>query len=88
METPNFDAMSQDELRAFWSKWHITTQRKSIKVTGDRADAREIMEVMACYAINKSCAIGLRLEGKIETALKYEQDCDLAYGRLPEDVRW
>lgn len=66
MDTPNFDAMSQEELRTFWGKWHITTKKEASTVTGDRKDARQIMETLACYAINKSCAMGLRLEGKID----------------------
>lgn len=88
METPNFDAMTQDDLRNYWAKWHVTTRKKAIEVTGVRKDARQIMETLACYAINKSCAMGLRLEGKIEQALSYEQACDLQYEQLPEDVRW
>lgn len=88
MDTPNFDAMSRDELRDFWGKWHVTTKKKAVVVTGERKDARQIMETLTCYAINKSCAIGLRLEGEIERATRYEEACELAYGRLPEDVRW
>jgi hypothetical protein len=88
MDTPNFDAMTQEELREFWTKWHITTKKKAIVVTGERKDARQIMETLACYAINKSCAMGHRLAGRIEQAMAYERDCELAYGRLPEDVRW
>jgi len=87
-EIPNFDAMTQDELRSFWSRWHVTTRKKAATLVGDRSDARNIVEILACYAINKLCAVSLRLEGKIETAMKYEQDCQLAYERLPEDVRW
>jgi len=88
MDLPNFDAMSQDELRTFWGKWHITTKKRASAFTGDRKDARQIMEKLACYAINKSCAISLRLEGKIEQALTYEQACELQYEQLPEDVQW
>jgi len=88
MDIPNFDAMTPDELRAFWSKWHVTTKRNAVEFTGDRVDARQIMETLACYAINKSCAMRLRLEGRIATASGYEADCELAYNRLPVDVRW
>lgn len=88
MDTPNFDAMTQEGLRNFWAKWHVTTKKKASVVTGDRKDAKNIMEILATYAINKSCAMGLRLEGNINAALTYEHACELAYGRLPEDVRW
>jgi hypothetical protein len=88
MEIPNFDSMNQDELRSFWSKWHVTTRNKASEIVGNRSDAHKIVEVLACYALNKSIAIGLRLEGKISTAMKYEDDCQRAYERLPADVRW
>lgn len=88
MDTPNFDAMTQEELRDFWAKWHITTKKKAVVVTGERKDAKNIMEVLACYAINKASAIGLRLQGNINAAMTYEHACELCYGRLPEDVRW
>lgn len=87
-EIPNFDAMTQEELRAFWGKWHVTTQNKAVGLVGNRPDACKVVEVLATYAINKSTAMGLRLEGKIAEAVKYEADCDLAYERLPVDVRW
>jgi hypothetical protein len=46
------------------------------------------METLACYAINKCCAVGLRLEGNIDRAMKYETACQLRYDELPADVRW
>lgn len=88
MDIPNFDAMTQDDLRTFWSKWHGTTEKKAVELTGERKDARQITETLACYAINKSCAIGLRLDGKINQALGYESDCQRIYELLPADVRW
>jgi len=88
MEIPNFDAMNQEELRAFWSKWHVTTNRKAVEFLGARVDARTTMETLANYAINKSTAMGLRIEGRISEAMRYEEHCELAYDRLPADVRW
>jgi hypothetical protein len=88
METPNFDAMTVDELLEFWKKWHVTTKKKAVVFTGERKDAKSIMENLANYAINKSCAVKLRLEGDINGATIYEHSCQLCYDRLPEDVRW
>lgn len=88
MMIPNFDAMSQQELRDFWGKWHVTSKKKAVEFLGDRKDARKVMETLACYAINKSCAVGLRLEGSIERALTYERACEIQYEQLPVDVRW
>lgn len=89
METPNFDhAMTVDELREFWAKWHVTTKKKAVVFTGERKDAKKIMETLANYAINKSCAVDARLKGDITTATIYEHSCQLCYNRLPADVRW
>lgn len=88
METPNFDAMNQDELREFWAKWHRPSKKAAVEFVGVRKDARNIMEILANYAINKSCAVGARLEGDITTATIYEHSCQLCYDRLPADVRW
>ena len=88
MKTPNFDAMTVDELLEFWAKWHVTTKKKAVVFTGERKDAKKIMENLANYAINKSCAVKLRLEGDINAAIIYEHSCQLCYDRLPADVRW
>jgi hypothetical protein len=87
-QIPNFNTMTAEELRSFWSKWHVSTKTKAVTLVGNWPDARKIVETLACYAINKACAIHLRLEGNIARAEKYEEDCQLAYDRLPEDIRW
>jgi hypothetical protein len=88
LETLDFEAMSLLELRDFWGKWHVTTRKKAALFIGDRSDARKIMEELACYSINKACAVALRLEGSIEKAQIYEEACQLSYERLPKDVQW
>lgn len=40
------------------------------------------------YACNKSCAMKLRLEGKIKNALAYEHACEILYENLPDWARW
>ena len=88
MKTLNFDAMTVDELLEFWKTWHVTTKKKAVVFTGERKDAKKIMETLANYAINKSCAVRLRLEGDIVGASNYEHSCQLCYDSLPADVRW
>lgn len=88
MKTPNFDAMDPDELLEFWNKWHRPTKKAAVEFTGVRKDARKIMETLANYAVNKSCAVRLRVEGNINGATIYEHSCDLCYNQLPADVRW
>ena len=88
METPNFDAMSAEELREFWAKWHRPSKKAAVEFVGVRKDAKSIMENLANYAINKACAVDARLKGDITTATIYEHSCQLCYDRLPADVRW
>lgn len=86
---PNFDAMTEDELMKFWSKYHRPRRKDAEELIGDRRKGfTNIAADLANYACNKSVAMKLRLEGKIETALNYEQQCDRIYERLPEDLRW
>lgn len=82
-EAPNLDAMTHDELMAFWLKHqggraNLFTGRGSRTQTGN----------LACYASNKAVAMGCRLRGDISTALMYEGICDRIYDRLPEFARW
>ncbi len=85
---PNFDAMNEDELRAFWGIWHRASRAKAVTLVGVRKDAVKAVQTLANYAINKSVAVGCRLKGEIDSALCYEHACDLCYERLPVDLRW
>ncbi|MGW8177783.1 MAG: hypothetical protein ACWGQW_03200 [bacterium] len=40
------------------------------------------------YACNKSCAMGLRLDGKINNAFAYKHACEIIYKNLPDWARW
>ena len=40
------------------------------------------------YAQAKMTAIGHRLDGRITTAVGYEDSCDRQYDRMPEALRW
>jgi len=88
MEIPNFDAMNSDELREFWAKWHRPTKKAAVEFLGVRKDARSVMMNLAIYAINKSCAVELRLKGNVDGATIYEHCSQLCYDKLPADVRW
>ena len=86
---PNFDALTERELIAFWGRYHRASRKDAEALVGDRRKGfTTIAATLACYAIDKACAVGLRKEGKIAQAMTYEQGCDLAYDRLPEDLRW
>jgi hypothetical protein len=88
-QIPNFDAMTEAELMAFWSKYHRPTRNDAATLVGDRRKGFTVIATtLANYACNKACAISLRLKGEVERAQTYEHACDLSYSQLPEDLRW
>lgn len=90
MSVPNLDALSHNELTAFWVRHQGGRSRKEAEfLVGDRRKGYTIIAAqLANYAINKATAIDCRLRGDTQAALVYEQICDLIYERLPRDVRW
>lgn len=86
---PNFDAMTEAELRAFWSKYHRPTRKNAAALVGDRRKGYiGICHTLAVYAMSKGCAVRLRTVGEIARAMTYEHSCELRYNELPEDLRW
>lgn len=69
----NLDAMEESELA------EIQVKLKEIS-----AAVRE----MASYCEGKQYAMQSRKAGKIDYALRFEQSCDVVYGRLPDWARW
>jgi hypothetical protein len=88
LELPNFDAMTEAELMAFWSKWHTATRAQAVTLVGVRKSAPKLTHILANYACNKACAMGCRLKGDIIQALNYETICDRIYQSLPTDLKW
>jgi len=86
---PNFDAMSQAELMAFWDRYRRPTRKDAAGLIGDtRPGYTKICGALAAYACAKATAMHCRLEGKIQSAMVYESHCDLYYQELPEDLQW
>ena len=88
---PNLDAMPESELRAFWGKYHVASKKVAAELVGEEMlpkAAKTAAAILANYAINKACAVSLRLEGEISRAQAYEHACDLHYERIPSDLRW
>ena len=86
----NLDAIQdQKELRELWMRFKTHPVREGRLLFPDRPKGYVSATYdLANYAINKSVAIGCRLNGKIDTALKYEADCDLIYEGLPDYAKW
>lgn len=89
MNVPNFDAMTIDELRAFWREFdsNRTTTARKIFPYGNKGYVRAVKD-MANYAINKLTAMKCRQRGDIVNAQAYEDVCDKIYEGLPEYAKW
>lgn len=86
---PNFDAMTETELMAFWKRYHRATRKDAEQLVGDRRKGFTVIAAMlANYACNKSVAMKCRLDGRITAALVYEDICEKIYERLPDDLKW
>lgn len=90
MTVPNLDAMSKEDLMAFWMKYQNISRRKDCaELIGDRRKGyTTIAKDLGAYAVNKATAIGCRLRGDIQAAQIYERICDSIYDGIPEDCRW
>lgn len=86
---PNLDAMSEDELMAFWNRFHRASRKDAEWLVGDRRKGFTLLAAaLANYACNKAVAMKCRLNGNILGAQCYEHVAQLCYERLPEDLRW
>ena len=84
---PNLDAMSQNELSDFWNL-HGSGTRFIIIFPKGGAGTKKAANDLANYAMNKSTAMRMRLEGRIQDAEKYERICQRVYNSLPTWARW
>lgn len=88
LELPNFDAMTPDDLWAFWHKWHLASRRQTVTLVGVRKNALKYTYTLANYACNKAVAMTCRAKGDIVQAQNYEHNCDALYEQLPADLKW
>jgi hypothetical protein len=85
----NLDAMTVDELVAFWKKAHGRCVRTARELFPDRRTGYiRATQLLRDYAMNKAVAVKCRPEGKIMAAMKYEDICERIYKELPEWARW
>lgn len=84
---PNLDAMDWSDPQTFWSTHNRGQNRGELFPAGGKGTVKAT-QILACYAMEKSCAIALRLKGEIARAQSYEHAAQLAYDRLPEWARW
>lgn len=87
IEVPNLDAMTAEDLHAFWEKHQNGRKRADLFPTGIRG-CRQATVDLANYAINKLTATKCREAGTIDVALNYERICDDIYKALPTWAKW
>ena len=84
----NLDAMEHDQLVDFAAKFighGVRPIRAARELFPDRPTGYvESARMLRCYAWNKATAVSLRLEGRINSAISYENICDRIYAELPE----
>jgi hypothetical protein len=86
---PNLDAMSLDDLSAFYAKYAHPSLKAAEFIVGDRRKGFTVIVArLAAYAINKSVAMSCRGKGQIQAAQTYEKICEEIYERIPKDLRW
>lgn len=86
---PNLDAMSSEDLMAFWKRYARPSRKDAEALVGDRRRGfTTISGSLAGYASNKATAITCRLRGDVNAALVYERICEVIYEKLPSDLRW
>jgi hypothetical protein len=84
---PNLDAMTADDLMAFWMKHQAGRAALELFPAGGRG-TRSTTAALANYASNKATAMQCRVRGDIQTALMYEGIADRIYAGLPKGSRW
>lgn len=87
VEVPNLDTMEPDDLMEFWKRHQHGRNQRFLLPAGAKG-CRRIVSDLANYAANKATAMRSRLDGNIETALKYESICESIYNGLPAAARW
>lgn len=87
-DVPNFDAMSADDLWAFWQLTLLATRADAAAVVGKFPGYTKVYRNLGHYAANKATAMRARVRGDIISAQMYESICDRIYERLPTHVRW
>jgi hypothetical protein len=86
----NLDAMPMDVLWEFWK--HTNSVRpisfaRQLFRNAPKGYVRATKD-LGNYASNKATAMQCRLDGKINSALMYEEICDRIYDGLPDYARW
>lgn len=84
---PNIDAMEYDDLTTFWIRHANGANYRELFPAGGKG-TKTATAGLSGYAMNKSSAHQMRLQGRIADALKYEEDAERIYQGLPNWAQW
>lgn len=84
---PNIDAMDYDEMVRFWIRHANGANYRELFPAGGKG-TKTATAGLSGYAMNKSSAHQMRLQGRIADALKYEEDAERIYQGLPNWAQW
>lgn len=86
---PNLDAMTEEDLMAFWKRYSRPTRKDAEALIGDRRKGfTTVAGSLAGYASNKATAMRCRKNGDVLAAQVYETICENIYNDLPFGLRW
>jgi hypothetical protein len=80
----NLDSLSSEKLLELYQKIQSHPRIMAKELGLSVRDAKQYK----AYAINKYTAMNCRTKGEIQAAMKYEDICDLIYGRMSKNARW
>ena len=78
---PNLDDVPMSTL----DRYIKTLSAAAMKAAGSK---KSTLSLAALYARTKKAARKARLAGKINDALRLEDQCETYYRRMPENLRW
>jgi hypothetical protein len=88
----NPETMEKDDLMAFWQMTDeanpIAAARKFFGEPPYQHGYVRVFKDLGAYSCNKAIALGLRSDGQIGSAQKYERICERIYRNLPAWAKW
>ena len=84
----DFRAMTEDELMAFWKRYHRASRRDAAELCGGKFPGYTGVAASAAnFACNLAVAMGCRQRGDERAAKIYEHAAQIAFDDIPERLR-
>jgi len=84
----DFTAMTEDELMAFWKRYHRASRRDAAELCGGRFPGyTNVAATAANYACNLAVAMSCRRRGDERAAQVYDHAAQIALEEIPTELR-